>query len=100
MADRNPDAGALVFDPTAPARSETRPLAHSLETLSGKVVGFIDNAKPNFNCFVDDVADLLVSRYGAASVVKHNKGGTMPVSPERLVDLVKRCDAIVTGAGD
>ena len=28
-----------------------------LAGLAGKVVGFIDNAKPNFNHLVDDLAD-------------------------------------------
>ena len=94
------DASVLVFDPTAPSRNETRQLAHSLDTLSGKVVGFIDNAKPNFNYFVDDVAELLVAQYGVASVVKHCKGGTMPVQSKMLDELSNQCDAIITGAGD
>lgn len=105
MSDSKPDAhninsGALVFDPTAPSRTETRPIAHSLDTLSGKVVGFIDNAKPNFNYLVDDVAERLIARYGVASVVKRCKGGTLPVPPKMLEELSGQCDAIITGAGD
>jgi len=29
-----------------------------VDTLKGKVVGFIDNAKPNFNHLADDIGEL------------------------------------------
>ena len=46
----------MVLDPVAPAgvagdSAAFRPLA----TLAGKVVGFIDNSKPNFSLLADDL---------------------------------------------
>ena len=54
-----------------------------LETLQGKVVGFIDNSKPNFNYLVDDLAELLSRSYGVARVVKHRKRGRVDAGVAR-----------------
>src|SRR6185295_3246777 len=56
----------LVYDPTAPTSNAPRGSAPALDGLAGKVVGFIDNAKPNFHYLVDDLAELLTTQYGVA----------------------------------
>jgi hypothetical protein len=91
-----------ILDPrapagVAPAADAWRPLA----TLQGKVVGFIDNSKPNFNHLVDDLAELLVSRHGVAEVVKHRKlAASIPAPEAALADVAARCDLVITGSGD
>ena len=88
-----------VLDPTAPPHHAPREL-RTLDALAGKTIGFIDNAKPNFNYLVDDLGELLVSRYQVAAVVKHRKPGQVPVEESALRDMVARCDAVITGSGD
>ena len=44
-----------------------------LSSLAGKVVGFIDNAKPNFGLLAEDIAELMKSKLGVARVVTHRK---------------------------
>lgn len=90
----------LVFEPTAPCCNEPRRLRRTLDGLAGKVIGFIDNAKPNFNHLVDDLAELLVSKYGVAAVVKRGKGGSVPVPDTILNELSEQCDAVIAGSGD
>jgi hypothetical protein len=90
----------LAYDPVAPAGKEPRQLRRTLDGLAGKVVGFIDNAKPNFNHLVDDLAELLVSKYGVAEVVKHRKRGQVPVGDAVMKELAGKCDAIIAGSGD
>ena len=90
----------LVLDPVAPAGKESRQLRRTLDGLAGKVVGFIDNAKPNFNHLVDDLAELLVSKYGVADVIKHRKRGQVPVGDAVMKELARKCDAVITGSGD
>jgi hypothetical protein len=90
----------LVYEPVAPVADASSKSGARFESLEGKVVGFIDNAKPNFNHLVDDLAELLKSRYGVADVVKHRKPGQVPVAEDVLQDMVQRCDAVVTGSGD
>ena len=63
----------LLYDPTATRQAEPEKAGLKVATLSGKVVGFIDNAKPNFNHLVDDLADLLVAEYGVKQVIKRRK---------------------------
>lgn len=90
----------LVFDPAAPAQNASQQSRQTLDGLAGKVIGFIDNAKPNFNHLVDDLAELLVAKYGVASVVKHRKRGQVPVAETALEELSGQCDAVITGSGD
>ena len=95
-------AGSVIlFDPTAPRQKEVQPLQRSLGALAGSVVGFIDNAKPNFNYLVDDLAELLVSRYGIREVIKRRKrSASLPAPDEMLNELVEHCDLVITGSGD
>jgi hypothetical protein len=90
----------LVYEPVAPVADAASTGGARFDSLKGKVVGFIDNAKPNFHYLVDDLAELLVSRYGVADVVKHRKPGQVPVGESVLQDMVQRCDAVITGSGD
>lgn len=90
----------LVFDPAAPAHNEPQQSRQVLDGLAGKVIGFIDNAKPNFNHLVDDLGELLVGKYGVASVIKHRKRGQVPVAAAALKELSEQCDAVITGSGD
>lgn len=91
----------LIFDPVAPRDGESGQPSRKLDDLKGKVVGFIDNGKPNFNHLVDDLAELLVGKYRAAAVMKRAKRGPgIPAPDEVIKELCKRCDAVITGSGD
>jgi hypothetical protein len=90
-----------ILNPTAPPPQALADLRRSLDSLSGKTIGFIDNAKPNFHLLVDDIAELLVKRHGVSAVVKRAKrGASMPASPEVIDELARECDLVITGSGD
>jgi len=92
---------ALVYDPTAPSHNRPRELTTTLGHLNGKTVGFIDNAKPNFNFLVDDLAELLVTQYGVKTVIKRAKrGASMPAPEAYVAELAQHCDLVITGSGD
>jgi hypothetical protein len=97
-------ATLTLFDPTAPGREgdHATPAAKPpLANLAGKVVGFIDNAKPNFGLLADDLGELLMSRYGVARVVKRRKpSASVPAKPEVIAELTGECDVVITGSGD
>jgi len=91
----------LVYDPTAPAAARVEPTAKALQGLAGKVVGFIDKAKPNFHFLVDDLATLLVERHGVRTVLKRGKrGASIPAPGEIIEELAGQCDLVITGSGD
>jgi hypothetical protein len=95
-------AGATaVLVPTAPSAEKSEQTRRTLETLRGCVVGFIDNAKPNFEHLVDEVAELLVSKYGVSKVIKRRKRAASIPAPETMVkELAESCDLVITGSGD
>ena len=91
----------LMYDPTAPTQNEAQRSHRKLDALAGKVVGFIDNAKPNFNHLVDDLAEILVARYGVAKVVKLGKRAPAMPAPDKVLDeLTGSCDLVIAGSGD
>ena len=90
----------LHYDPRA-ARPRPRGNGVTLDTLAGKVVGFIDNAKPNFDHLVDELGRLLVAEYGVARVVKRRKpSASVPAEPQVVAALAAECDLVIAGSGD
>ena len=91
-----------VLEPVAPANAAVGAQAfRQLPTLEGKVIGFIDNSKPNFNFLADDLGELLMSKYGAARIVRHRKRTASVSAPaEMFADIKKQCDLVITGSGD
>ena len=90
-----------LFDPTARVREDAACVERALSGLGGKVVGFIDNAKPNFNHLVDDLAELFVARYGVSRVLKRQKRSpAVPAPQEYYTELAEQCDLVITGSGD
>ena len=97
-------ASILLYDPTAPRAkvpAKVEAAKPTLESLAGKVVGFIDNAKPNFNHLADDIGELLMSKYGVARVLKRRKRAASVPAPEDVYrEYTEQCDLVITGSGD
>ena len=91
----------LVYEPVAPCLAQPRQSRQPLDRLAGKVIGFIDNSKPNFNFLVEDLSQILIEKHGVKSVIKHRKRSASQGAPEAVMtDLVEHADAIITGSGD
>ncbi len=92
----------LVYDPTAPLRQQHAAQSRRvLSRLAGISVGFIDNSKPNFNHLADDLGDLLMTRYGVKSVVRHRKPMAGIATPEQVMNkMTEQCNLVITGSGD
>ncbi|MBI3045257.1 MAG: hypothetical protein HYY78_20785 [Betaproteobacteria bacterium] len=91
----------LLYDPTAAPQAAPVAAGRKLDTLAGTVVGFIDNAKPNFNHLVDDLAELLMAKYGVKRVIKRRKHSASVPAPEEVVrELADQCDVVIAGSGD
>jgi hypothetical protein len=91
----------ILLDPTAPRQEGRQQARRMLGGLAGTVVGFIDNAKPNFNYLVDDLSELLVSRHGVSRVIKRRKRAASVAAPEAVYqELAAQCDLVITGSGD
>jgi hypothetical protein len=91
----------MLFDPTAARPAIGIDLQRALAGLAGKVVGFIDNTKPNFNHLAADMGELLVSKYGVKSVVTHQKrNASVAAADEVIAALAGQCDLVIAGSGD
>ena len=90
-----------VYNPIAPASGGSTASRRKLENLRGKVIGFIDNAKPNFNHLAADLTELLKSQYGVARVVTQRKrSASQGLAEDAMNALAEECDAVITGSGD
>lgn len=97
-------ASILLYDPTAPRAKVPEKVEAAkpvLQSLAGKVVGFIDNAKPNFNHLADDIGEILMSKYGVKQVLKRRKrAASVPAPASVYQEYVDQCDLVITGSGD
>ncbi len=90
-----------LFDPTGEPLPTASHVQRVVAALPGKVVGFIDNSKPNFRELVDDLAELLTSRHGVARGVRHRKhAASVPADADVIDDLAQQCDLVIAGSGD
>ena len=90
-----------LYDPTGVPLLVASQVERTLTALSGKVVGFIDNSKPNFSHLVDDLAELLTLRHGVARVLRHRKrAASEPAAAGVIDDFAQQCDLVIAGSGD
>jgi hypothetical protein len=95
------NATIQICDPTAPGGQAAQQARRALDRLAGKTIGFIDNAKPNFNLLVDDLEREFVTRHGVKAVVKRRKrGASIPADESVVRELAEQCDLVITGSGD
>jgi hypothetical protein len=111
--EKGMSATVILFDPTAAGASAaaakavagvsaaSKAIQDILPALAGKVVGFIDNAKPNFRILADELSELLTSQYGVARVVRHQKrAASIAATKEILQSFAEECDVVICGSGD
>jgi hypothetical protein len=96
---------STIMDPTGRAKGKTAEaglaLAPRTADLSGARVGLLENGKQNARLFIEEVADVLRERYGAAEVTLRRKEiFSAPAPPELVDELSAASDVVVIGVGD
>ena len=94
-----------VLNPTAKATTAELEIAPRLDDLNGKVIGFLDNDKPNFGIFLSRVEELLCRDFKFAEIVHTDKGivgsgAAAPLPKEHMEQLIAKCDLVVNGMCD
>jgi hypothetical protein len=69
--------------------------------LRGKVVGLLDNSKPNMDKLAERFAELLKEKYGVAKVISRRKLTAQQGAPTQYLDeLASQADFVLSGLGD
>jgi hypothetical protein len=88
-----------VLNPVADTRSPELPLAKRFSELRGKALGFLNNRKANAGLLLEHVERLLHERCGDFSVIKGEKNAALG-APEKVMNKLFLCDAVITAVGD
>lgn len=97
-----PDSQQMVevLKPTGRAKLiEDKPL-QGVTNLENRVIGFLDNSKPNFTLFLDRLETLLVSKYHVAKVIRRQKATPSGSAGALLDELAQNCDLVIAGSAD
>jgi hypothetical protein len=93
----------IVLSPEGKAQTSTAKVAGlpQFGDLRGKVVGLLDNSKPNADKLAERLAELLKEKYGVASVISRRKLTAQQGAPNQYLDeLAARADIVLSGLGD
>ena len=93
----------IVLSPEGKAQTSAAKVAGlpQFTDLRGKVVGLLDNSKPNADKLAERFAELLIEKYGAASVITRRKLTAQQGAPKEYLDeLAAQADIVLSGLGD
>jgi len=93
----------IVLNPEGKARTSSQRISTPprFADLSGKVVGLLDNSKPNADKLEERFAELLRERLDVAKVVRRRKFTAQQGAPREYLDeLAAQTDFILSGLGD
>jgi hypothetical protein len=90
----------VLFKPTAPQKHGLEALATRPDTLDGKTIGLLFNAKVNADIFLARIKERLSAKYPTARFVNASKPtASKPMEPE-VVAVMSKCDVVVNAFGD
>jgi hypothetical protein len=93
----------IVLSPEAKAQSSAKRVAAlpKFHDLRGKVIGLLDNSKPNADKLGERFEQLLREKYGIAGVVSRRKLTAQEGAPKQFLDeLAAQADFVLSGLGD
>jgi DNA-binding ferritin-like protein len=93
----------IVLSPEGKAQTSAAKVAAvpRFQDLHGKVVGLLDNSKPNADKLAERFAELLTKEYGVAKVISRRKLTAQQGAPKEYLDeLAGQADFVLSGLGD
>ena len=93
----------IVLSPEGKAQTSAAKVAGlpQFTDLRGKVVGLLDNSKPNADKLAERFAELLKEKYGVANVITRRKLTAQQGAPKQYLDeLAAQADIVLSGLGD
>jgi hypothetical protein len=93
----------IILSPEGKAQTSAARVASlpKFNDLRGKVVGVLDNSKPNMDKLAERFAEQLKERYGVAKVISRRKLTAQQGAPKEYLDeLAAQTDLVLSGLGD
>jgi len=93
----------IVLSPEGKAQTSTEriPALPRFSDLRGKVVGLLDNSKPNADKLEECIEELLREKCGVAGVIKRRKiSAQQGALKQHLDELAAKADFVISGLGD
>ena len=93
----------IILSPEGKAQTSAAKVAAvpRFQDLRGKVVGLLDNSKPNMDKLAERFAELLKEKYGVANVIVRRKLTAQQGAPKQYLDeLASQADFVISGLGD
>ncbi|MCH8745053.1 MAG: hypothetical protein IIB31_05320 [Chloroflexi bacterium] len=100
MTQPKPGSYTLVNPTTEPVIAQYSG-APRLPSLAGTRLGIIDDSKRNADVLLEELAEILRTRYEIAEVRWHRKpSASRPADPAAVADLALHCDSVIIAVGD
>jgi hypothetical protein len=93
----------IVLNPEGKARTSTERIAAlpQFPDLRGKIVGLLDNSKPNADKLEQRFEELLKEKCGVAGVISRRKiSAQQGALKQDLDELAAKADFVISGLGD
>ena len=91
----------VLVNPTTQAVVAPFNGAPRLPTLAGTRLGIIDDSKKNADVLLEELAELLRTRYEISEVKWHRKpSASRPADPTAIRELAESCDSVIVAVGD
>ena len=75
--------------------------APRLASLAGTRLGVIDDSKRNADALLEELVEILRTRYEISEVKWHRKpSASRPADPAAIRELVEACDSVIIAIGD
>ena len=91
----------VLVNPTTQAIVASFDGAPRLPTLAGTRLGIIDDSKRNADALLEELVDVLRTRYEISGVKWHRKpSASRPADPQAIKELAQECDSVIIAIGD
>lgn len=88
-----------LINPVGFSKAEQVSLAPRLDTLKGKTIGILDNAKPRADVILEEVKQYLESKGAVCSIYEFKPHLAKPM-PREQIERLAQADAVVGAIGD
>ena len=91
----------VLVNPTTEAIVAPFDGAPRLPSLAGTRLGVIDDSKRNADALLEELVEILRTRYEISEVKWHRKpSASRPADPAAIKELVETCDSVIIAIGD